>query len=94
MFFFRREKQTGIAGVPWIINIPGLHSYGIKGFRIEYFVDCTLHTLDLGLLQRWIGASFGTCLSRDVFHTEKTSKAERVEAGILALRAKLKALQS
>ena len=71
-------------------SIPGLHDFGVKHLRIDSFVDCTLHTVDLGPLQKWIAKGIAIVLDSDALQTQGRTQADRRAVGMLALRARLK----
>ena len=58
LWFFRLSKSGALAGPSLMYHIPGMHSYGVDHFTIERFVDCTLHTVDLGVAAKWHGSAF------------------------------------
>ena len=47
------QRHSGIVGASLMFNIPGVHSFGIDEFQVVHFCECTLHTLDLGVAQRF-----------------------------------------
>ena len=50
---------------------------------------CELHTMDLGLLSRYIAFSFWIIVLANVFHLEVSTKPELVGRGLKRLRAEL-----
>ncbi len=90
VWFFRLEKCSGIAGTSLMFNIPGLHDHGIEHFTIDRFVDCTLHTLDLGVTCKWHGLALVELLKHDVYHTELSTQTDRINAGVYSMRKEMK----
>lgn len=91
VFFFRLQRESGIAGMSLMWDVPGVHSYGIKYFTLERFVDCTLHTIDLGVIQRWIGESLMMLLRLDIFDLGLPTVQDTLQEGSVRLRQRLKA---
>ena len=89
LWFFRLMKTGGIAGVSLMYDLPDVHSFGVDHFTIERFVDCTLHTLDLGVTGKWHGQCLWLLLRNDVYNTEFPTKVARVRAGILQMRKEM-----
>ena len=88
--FFRPSQQSAIAGVSVMFNVEGLHNYGVNFFSIEFFVDCILHTVDLGIAQRYCGHSIKCLLECNVFNLRHATKGARMEVGALVIRRHLK----
>ena len=81
VYFLRPSTSSAIANVPIIINIPDVNDDGIEWFRLEYFVDCVLHTIDIGILCHWHGESLVALLRADAFDVEATNQEERIGKG-------------
>ena len=73
-----------------MINVDGLFEGGVQDFRIEYFVDCVLHTIDLGVLQRYNGAVIRQIIDVNAFQMEGPTMDDRNAASMLELRRRLK----
>ena len=71
--FFREESSTPFTGMPLMWDVPGVHGCGIRHFRLEFFVDCALHTIDLGVAQRLDGESMLCLLRNNVFDVPNTT---------------------
>ena len=86
VFFFRPRKESGIVGVSIMWNIAGVHSLGIDHFEVISFCECTLHTLDLGLAQRFCGESMVTALKSNIYDFPiYRSKVKLVQKGALRM---------
>ena len=57
---------------------------------IIYIVDDTLHTMDLGLLQRYVGKTFWAVLSVNFHKSKLTNKEDRCTVGVVRLRVDLR----
>ena len=73
-----------------MFNIDGLWAFGVDHFRIEFFVDCILHTIDLGVLQKFSGAVVRLVVDANAFCVEGPTKADRTVSGLRVLRRRLK----
>ncbi len=62
----RASKEEAVMNVPVIFSIPGVHDYGIRYLRIEYFTDCKLHTIALAISLLLLGVSLVRLLENDV----------------------------
>jgi hypothetical protein len=87
VWFFRPSSTSPCVGVPLIFHVPGVHSVGIDHLDITYFADCVLHTIDLGLSQRFVALSFRDLLQRNVFGLQQTTLLGRLYCGMDRLRA-------
>ncbi len=81
VFFFRPRKESGLVGVSLLINTPGVHSLGIDGFQIGHFCECTLHTLDLGVAQRFCGTAIVKALKCNIYKLPLRSAKKLVQMG-------------
>jgi len=90
VFFFRPRKASGINGVSVICNIPGVHSQGIDGFDIAYFAECTLHTLDLGIAQRFCGTAMVKALMANIYKLPYKTQAAKIQKGSLEMAKHIK----
>ena len=90
VIFFRWKKDSAIAGVGLIFNIPGVHNYGIDHFQLPYLVDDPLHTLSLGVSQRFVGLCFREVLLSNCFRVVANTKEQKLERGIFQLRKRLR----
>ena len=91
VFFFRQKVDSALVNVSLFWDVPGIHTFGIKHFTLNCFTNCRLHTVDMGVGQRWAGESLHYMLYKDVFQTRLATKEDRQNAGALILRARLKA---
>ena len=73
-----------------MFNIPGVHDLGIDDFEITMMVDCTLHTLDLGVAERYNGEAVKHMLTRNIYNMPQSSLKERMIAGMLRIKRDLK----
>ena len=69
VYFFRPSRDSGLSGISLIINIPGVHRLGVDHFEVTNFAECTLHTIDLGVAQRFCGTSIVTGLKACLLYT-------------------------
>ena len=76
--------------VPLVFNIPGVHNLGIDGLSLESFVDCSLHTIDLGLAQRFVATSFRDMLCANIFSLPVATRLEKLYAGMDGLKRRCK----
>ena len=90
VWFFRPSKKSGIVGSSILWNIVAVHMLGIDHFRIEFIVDCVLHTIDLGVAQRYIGHSLRCLLRNNIYGLTHASLLDRLTIGALRLRASMK----
>ena len=88
--FFRRRKDSNIAGVSLLMNIPGVHNLGIDGFEVGHFADCTLHTLDLGVSQRFCATVMVHALTSNVYQLPLPQNAARFQKGSQRMAADIK----
>ena len=86
VWLFRQKKSTGYAGCSVMFNIPGVHNHGVDHFRLEYFVDCLLHTVDLGVAQRFIGTALLLILRRNCYGSECGALLGRMNDGCRLMR--------
>jgi hypothetical protein len=68
----------------------GVHHLGIAFFSLLFFVDCVLHTVDLGVAQRYCGHALRCALRNNVFGMRHSTLQERLEFGALHVRKDLK----
>ena len=73
--------NSGLVGVSLLFNIPGVHSLGIDGFEIVHFCECTLHTLDLGVAQRFCGTAIVKALKCNIYKLPYRSAKKLVQMG-------------
>ena len=90
VFFFRLRDDSGIVGVSLMTNIPGVHSFGIEHFEIQYFCECTLHTLDLGVAQRFCGTAMVRALRYNVYKLPFKAVGKLVRRGALTMGRHIK----
>ena len=91
VFFFRRRLNSGLSGFSLLWNTPGVFSYGVPGFQIEYFCDCTLHTLDLGVSPRYVATCIYKALQLNIFgFPAGLSQKTKLRKGVLQVRKRLK----
>ena len=90
IFFFRTSKRTPFTGVSLLWDVDGVHAFGIKHFQVGYFVDCILHTVDLGVAQRACGHSMLCLLRNNVFNLRNDTLLGRMQAGALHMRRALR----
>jgi hypothetical protein len=90
VFFFRPRKDSGIIGVSTLISIPGVHSLGINGFTVLGFAECTLHTLDLGVAQRYNATAMVRALKANVYKLPYKTQTALVQRGSLAMGKDIK----
>ena len=67
-----------------------MHNNGIRHCTKEVFVDDTLHTLDLGLVQRYIGTSLMKILKTDPYETGVGLVEDVLQDNVICLRRGLK----
>ena len=87
VWFFRADINSGIANSSIMFNIPGLHNLGVDHFEMRHFVDCTLHTLDLGVGQRYIATCFVHLLRKNVFECIHTTLYGKMVLGMQKMKA-------
>jgi hypothetical protein len=87
---FFREAKSAIAGVSLMWNIVDAHQLGIDYFEIVFFVDCTLHTVDLGVAPRYCGHAIRCALRNNIFNLPHPTLHERLQVGALHIRKALK----
>ena len=90
IYFLRTQKPSCIQGVSLLWHVPGVHEFGIDHFSCERMMDCGLHTMALGIEQKFVGKCMMTALQDDCFETGKASMPERLEEGMAKLRFKLR----
>ena len=73
-----------------IFNIPGVHSLGINGFLCSFFCECTLHTLDLGVAQRFCATAMVCALKANMYGLPFKAKRKLVIRGSLTLAKDIK----
>ena len=73
-----------------MFNVAGVHNMGIDHFTIECFVDCMLHTVDLGVLLKFHGKVLVEVLRRDCFATGGATILSKVEMGLTVIKSRLK----
>lgn len=91
MFFFRARIDSGIAGVSLLFHLPGVHSLGIDSFEIKGMAECTLHTLDLGVAQRFCGTAMVRALCSNIYNLPCKSKGKLIARGALVMNKAIKA---
>jgi uncharacterized membrane protein YeaQ/YmgE (transglycosylase-associated protein family) len=91
VFFFRPRKESGIVGVSLLWNVPGVHSLGIDDFEVRCMAECTLHTLDLGVAQRFCGTAMVRALKSNIYTLPYKSTGKLVARGALAMNKDIKA---
>ena len=89
VYFLRPSRNTSIANYSLLWDLPGVHALGIKFFRIEYLLDCTLHTVDLGVGASVVGYSILWALRKNVFGIKGTAHS-RLVRGMLMMKSKTK----
>jgi hypothetical protein len=85
VFFFRPRKESGLSGVSLMWNVPGVHSLGIDWFEVQYFCECTLHTLDLGVSQRFCGTAIVRALRSNVYNLPYKGARQRIRRGCMRM---------
>jgi len=85
VFFFRPRVDSGIVGVSLMFNIPGVHSFGIDEFQAVHFCECTLHTLDLGVAQRFCGTAMVRALKSNIYKLPFKAAGKLVKKGCLMM---------
>jgi hypothetical protein len=65
-----------------------VHSFGVDGFTIEDFPDCTLHTLDMGVAGRFVGTAMHHALRSNIYRLTGLGKMQR---GVLKMRGDISA---
>lgn len=88
VFFFRPRLESGIVGVSLLFNIPGVHTFGIDGFEIVHFAECTLHTLDLGIAQRYCATTMVKALRANIYNLVRSARL--VQRGSLRMAKDIK----
>ena len=68
-----------------------VHDLGIDGFTIAMFLDCVLHTVDMGVASRYIGTCFIHGLRSNTFQLTNSTMAARLEQCMIHLRRGLTA---
>ena len=91
VYFFRPRKDSSIVGVSLVCNILGVHSLGIDHFMIEHFADCTLHTLDLGVTQRYNATAIVQALVSNIYKLNHRGKKQLVMRGSQRMARDIKA---
>ena len=96
LVFFRPVGTLGkalssLSGVSMLFNIPGVHSLGIDHFLVRYFCECTLHTLDLGVAQRFCGTAMVLALQCNFYNLSCSGKTQLVRRGVGRMGADIKA---
>ena len=81
--FFRPRDKSGIVGTSIMCDVGGLHNHYVDHFKLTMFVDCSLHTVDLGVSSRFVGNAIVAALRTNVFGLTDTSVAARMAKGIL-----------
>ena len=90
VFFIRQNSASHIVSSTLLWDIPGISRYkGIQFFRKEMQLDDTLHTLSLGVEQRYIGFTLAHAL-RSNFYSNARSSRKRVARGIVKMRTAIK----
>ena len=90
VWFFRQQKNSCFSGCPLVFNIPGIHKYGIEHFELRYFRDCVLHTLDLGIIPRWLGHSLSMVILENCYGCTDSTEKARLNASCDIMRAQMK----
>ncbi len=67
-------------------HVPGVHDFGIDHFTSERMVDDSLHTLALGVEQRYVGKCMVVALEDDCFNTRQAHVDARIDLGLPKLR--------
>ena len=91
VYFLRQQQSSCITSVSLMWNVPGVHNLGIDHLVITYIADCTLHTLDLGVAQRYCGHAIRCALRNNVHNIERDSLKDRMAIGAMRVRRDLKA---
>ena len=73
-----------------LFNIPGVHSLGIDDFETRGMAECTLHTLDLGVAQRFCATAMVRALKSNVFKLPYRAIGRLVARGALAMNKDIK----
>ena len=89
LWFFRQSETSPYSGLSQIFNVPGVYDRGIDEATINIFVDCVLHTLDLGVAVRWGALALKTTLEQDIYETNLPTKDDVMNAGLLLLKGDL-----
>ena len=79
-----------MSGSSLIINIPGVHRLGVDHFEVDNFAECTLHTIDLGVAQRFCGTSIVTGLKANIYKLPLRAKGPLIKRGCFRLRGDIK----
>ena len=88
--FFRPRDKSGISGTSIMCDVGGLHNHYVDYFKLTMFVDCSLHTVDLGVSSRFVGNAIVAALRTNVFGLTDTSMGARMAKGILCIKQELK----
>jgi len=90
VFFFRPRKQSSISGVSLLFNIPGVHTFGIDHFEVLHIAECTLHTLDLGLAQRFCATAMVKALKCNIYKLKLKAIGPLVFRGCMHMNKDIK----
>ena len=90
IILFRYKMESPLAGVALLWSVPGVHSYGIDHVRLEHLVDDTLHTLALGVYQKFAGLCLAQALKRNVFRVTGAGQEERYQKSMFIIRRRLR----
>ena len=90
--FLRVVKGTAISGMSIMSCFgEGFHNHWIEFFTIDMFVDCRLHTVDLGVSSRFVGTAVLCALRLNVFGLEDTVLKSRLVKGVWRVKKSLPA---
>jgi hypothetical protein len=90
VFFFRPRRESGVSGLSIMFNVPGVPSLGIDHFEVNHLAECTLHTVDLGIAQRFCATSIVKALTCNVYGLRQKSRLARVKRGCFKIRQDMK----
>ena len=84
--FFRRWRKSALGGMPLMFNIEGICDCGVDGFELQHFVDCVLHTMDLGISQRMVASGFLALIRANVYNSNGRSLLAKMNSGMVLLK--------
>ena len=89
VYFFRPKVLSGISKTTLLWNTSPLHSFGINFCGPHILVEDEMHNGSLGYEGRYAGEVLMRALMADVFGTGCRLQDDRLEEGVLRLRARM-----
>ena len=68
----------------------GIHGHGVDGFTVDMFVDCVLHTVDMGVAGRFVAEGMVAALKANVYSLPDTTQVARMTKGCMKMKQELK----